>query len=151
MNPLWTLAALAVMFYVGLPLLILFSQKMQARPQFVAIDPSNVPLEVTRYFSTVVPELEREGFRVMASLGMPNPAPNVQTFLVMLVHRSAGDKAMVTVVQTTNPNVPILEAAPISIPRRWRRQAFFAMTHRQRKRDCLQSRIRTCFIKSIAG
>lgn len=88
--------------YIGLPLLILFTQKMQARPKFVPIDPSNVPPDVTRYFASVVPELEKDGFRVAASLGMPNQMPNVRVFLVMLINRGAGDKAMVTLMSTDN-------------------------------------------------
>ena len=98
----WFLA----LIYIGLPLLTLFSHKIQARPQFVPIDPSDVPPEVTRYFSTVVPELEKEGFHVSASLGMPNLMPNLRTFLVMLINRSAGDKALVTVIYSTNPAAP---------------------------------------------
>ncbi|HVF84909.1 MAG TPA: hypothetical protein VM821_02925, partial [Abditibacteriaceae bacterium] len=90
----WLLA----LIYIGLPLLILFSQKMQANPQFVPIDPSNTPADATRYFSSVVPELEKDGFRVSASLGMPNQVPNVRVFLVMLINRGTGDKAMVTLM-----------------------------------------------------
>ena len=106
MTVLWPLLVFVVLSYIGLPLVILFSQKMQARPQFVPIDPSNVPPEVTRYFAQIVPQLEQDGFRVTASLGMPRQVPNVQCFIVMLVNRSAGDKAMVTMTQTTSPNAP---------------------------------------------
>lgn len=102
---LWPLG-IFVLCYGGLPLLIYSSQKMEAKSTFVPIDPASVPAEVGAFFRSIVPELEREGFRVTASLGMPKAATNVQNFLVMFVNRASGDKAMVTVAMTTNPNAP---------------------------------------------
>jgi hypothetical protein len=98
----WLLGFLALS-YIGLPLLILFSQKAQADPQFLPIDSSSVPPDVSRFFSSVVPELEKEGFYVSVSLGLPSLMPDMQTFLVMLINRSTGDRAMVTVINSTNP------------------------------------------------
>jgi len=92
---LYTVLAVVALVYIGGPLLIYFSQKMEGRPNFVELDEHQLPVEITRYLYGMVEEIRKEGFLAEAYL-MADTASGVSAYLVMMANRETGDKAMVT-------------------------------------------------------
>ena len=84
--------------YLAFPLLIFFSQKMEARPQFLPIQPTEIPSAVLTFLLNSTDALEARGFEPEAYLSLPNQMENVRVFLVLLVDRERGDKAAVTAI-----------------------------------------------------
>ncbi|GAB4466524.1 MAG: hypothetical protein OHK0029_37960 [Armatimonadaceae bacterium] len=94
----WVLIGLLVpivLTYIGGPLLIYFTQKLEGRPNFSELDETNLPEPVTRFLYETVEEVRKEGFVAEAFL-MADTAMNISAYLVMMANRETGDKAMVT-------------------------------------------------------
>jgi hypothetical protein len=96
----WLLLIIGVP-YVGGPALIRFSQKMAAKPRFYPLQAGDLPEEAAAYLYGTTNALLNVGFIPAAYLSMPDQVPNVRTYLVMLVNRAEGDKAMVTQMYAT--------------------------------------------------
>lgn len=93
-----TLLIIAAVYFLGLPLVIYFTQRMKAHPRLQLIDPMSFPDQVRDYLARVSNELVAQGFTVAAYIMMPDPAPNIQNYLVMFINRETGDKAMATAI-----------------------------------------------------
>lgn len=93
--------------YLGGPLMILTTMRIQAEPELVPFDSEDelLPREVTNFFHRTVAALQPTGFEVVTGLALPSPVTNVKTLLLLLANRLTGDSAMVAVIhgQTIGP------------------------------------------------
>ena len=90
--------------YLFFPLLILFGQKMEARPQFLPILPEAIPPSALTFLLNSADTLETCGFHPEAYLSLPNQMANIRVVLVLLVDRERGDKAAVTTILAKQPD-----------------------------------------------
>jgi hypothetical protein len=84
--------------YVLLPFVIYFTQRLEARPDMEPLDLNALPRKTVDYLMASTRELITLGFENPVMVELPNAAPNVTGFLILLANRSAGDMAMVTVM-----------------------------------------------------
>ena len=110
MDAYYWLVVPAALFYLGTPILIKFQQRMAARPVLRPIDPSELPPAVSRYLQETAHALLRSGFTLSECVAMPNPMPGLAAYLIMLINRDTGDKAMATAIFTTNAMAPQMHA-----------------------------------------
>jgi hypothetical protein len=96
--PVLGLLALVPAFYLGAPLLIRFQQRMNAHPDFEAVDLDELRPSIARFLENRMDDLLDMGFGEPTLVHLPDSMPNVTSYLVMLVNRRTGDKAMVTVI-----------------------------------------------------
>ncbi len=90
------LPALVVAYYFGLPLLIYFQQKFPAHPKVMALDLAELGRPLAGFLMSRTRAVVALGFDEPLLVQIPDAAPNVDSYLIMLVNRPAGDKAMVT-------------------------------------------------------
>ena len=88
----------AAAYYLGLPILIRSSWRMAAHPDFKVLDLKAIEPAVARFLAGHATTLLELGFDEPTHLRLPNAAPNVTGYLIVLVDRQSGDKAMVTVL-----------------------------------------------------
>ena len=100
--PLWLLAGVSA-FYLGVPLLIRFQQRLSAHPKLDVIDLADLDLPVKQFLATQTDALLKLGFEEPTLVHIPDAVPNVLSYLIMLVNRQTGDKVMVTVVIGSGP------------------------------------------------
>jgi hypothetical protein len=93
-------ALVALLSYVGGPILIRFKQKAKAHPKFESLDASDIPDALAHYVYSTANALREDGFIPEAYLSLPDQVPNVRAYLILLANRPSGDKAMVTVMMT---------------------------------------------------
>jgi hypothetical protein len=101
-DALWLLM-LIPLFYLGAPLLIRFQQRMNAHPEFETLEFDQLKPSVARFLEKRTDDLLDMGFREPTLVHLPDSMPNVTSYLVMLVNRRTGDKAMVTVILGHGP------------------------------------------------
>ena len=94
----WGVVALAALFYVGVPLLVRFTQKNAAVPRFKTVSLGNCPRAVLKYLKDMSERLESIGFHLVGCMSMPQQTTNVLPYFALLVNPSSGDKAMVCVI-----------------------------------------------------
>lgn len=99
---LWV-AGIAALFYLGMPLLIRFQQVLPANPELEELDLRRVDRGVGRFLRTRTEALLDLGFAEPVLLRIPEPAPNVTAYLILVVNRATGDKAMATALIGTGP------------------------------------------------
>ncbi|MBI3463336.1 MAG: hypothetical protein HY000_09795 [Planctomycetes bacterium] len=115
---LWGLAVVAVL-YRALPLVIRFGIRMAAHPAFEAIDFRRLSHGTAEFLLARIKCLIDLGFDEPILVRMPNPVPNVSTYLIMLINRSTGDKAMVTAIFGTAPGAPQLKTLYVEFSTRF--------------------------------
>ncbi|HUG17516.1 MAG TPA: hypothetical protein VMM56_00965 [Planctomycetaceae bacterium] len=93
-----TVLGLSAAYFLGVPLLILATFKMDATPEVVEFDPDRKrpPKDVVGFFQRMHEQLEAIGFERLASVIVPSPAPNVRAVLALYVNRHKQDAALVT-------------------------------------------------------
>jgi hypothetical protein len=96
------LPAFVIGGYVLFPLLTYFMQRLPARPDFEPLDLKALPRTTAEYLMTHTRELIALGFEDPVMAKLPNAAPDVTGYLILLANRSAGDMAMVTVLVGDN-------------------------------------------------
>lgn len=84
------------LYFLGTPLLILLSQKFSANPQCNELQLHTLEPAISTFIMEKTRALFELGFDEPVLVHMPNPTPGVAVYLVMLINRAAGDKAMVT-------------------------------------------------------
>ena len=93
----WAVLSLAGVYFFGVPLLILTSQRMPANPEIVEFDDSTaLPEIVSDYFYECEHDLDESGFQRVASLALPDPVPNVRAILQIYINESQSTACMVT-------------------------------------------------------
>jgi hypothetical protein len=101
-NIYWLLLLIPAI-YLGIPLMIRFQQKMQAHPALEELDFDRLSPSISQFLMNQTKTLYALGFDEPTLVQLPKPVTNVTTYLVMLVNRNAGDKAMVTAVLGHGP------------------------------------------------
>jgi hypothetical protein len=94
---LWLLA-LILIYYLGAPLLIRFTQRYNAHPDFEELDWDTINKSNAQFLMTQTEALFEIGFDEPTLVHLPNAAVNLTTYLIMLVNRQTGDKAMIAVM-----------------------------------------------------
>ena len=90
---LWIIG-LAVFFYGIMPIVIKFSQKMGAEPQFEPVELATLPQPAAHYLWSCQQALESEGFTTVAHLSWANSASNVCPIITLFMNRTTGVKAI---------------------------------------------------------
>jgi hypothetical protein len=101
-NIYWLLLLIPAI-YLGIPLMMRFQQKMQAHPALEELDFDRLSPSISQFLMNQTKALYALGFDEPSLVQLPKPVTNVTTYLVMLVNRNAGDKAMVTAVLGHGP------------------------------------------------
>lgn len=93
-----SVAILVGLWLMGMPLLIYFTFRAQARPTLTIVrDEIDLPLEVVSYFETVGDELEALGFTAVETMFLPQLLDNVKAVLKLYLHPQQQDLAMAVV------------------------------------------------------
>ena len=93
----WLLVFIPV-FYLGMPLLIRSQQRLRRHPTLEVLSLKTMDPELANYLMTHARALFKLGFGEPTLVYVPDAVPNVRAYLIMLVNRQSGDKAMVTVL-----------------------------------------------------
>ncbi len=95
-----------IYYYLVIPLVIRFQQRLPAHPTLRNLDLNQIKHSLAEFMTTRTTTLFALGFDEPTLVQLPDSVPNVTTYLIMLVHRQTGDKAMVTVIVGHGP-VPL--------------------------------------------
>src|ERR1700730_15360116 len=95
--PYWLLWPLIIVsaYYLGVPLLIRSQQRYRAHPELMELDFEELDPEIAKFIRTRTESLIALGFDE-PTLVQTRTTTTVSAFLIMLVNRQTGDKAMVT-------------------------------------------------------
>jgi len=85
-------------FYLIIPLVLHSQQRYPASPQLLEMRFESLKPSLAKFLMTRTHALFELGFEEATLVKIPDPAPHVRTYLVMLVNRPSGDKAMVTAI-----------------------------------------------------
>ena len=85
------IAALAVIVYVGGPVLVRFTQKQPAHPELAPVELQGLPAQVSEFFQRTAENLAAEGFTPAARLAYAQR--NVAFVVELHLNRPAGDAA----------------------------------------------------------
>lgn len=100
---LWFLPVLVLAYYLLFPLLILSQQRFPARPKMTELDMENLDEDQAAFIMSRTRAVIDLGFDEPTMVEMHDAAPLVSTYLIMLVNRQTGDKAMATVMVGRGP------------------------------------------------
>jgi hypothetical protein len=98
MNAIYVGVGLVLVFYVGAPLLILATFKINARPEFEPVPVENMPAEVYDYFGQTAGMLQRLGFELISYFTMPGSVANVVPYCAFWQNRATAQASLVTVI-----------------------------------------------------
>lgn len=90
--------ALAALFYLIAPLIVLSTMKLKQQPTIVMIPVEQLPQEAYEYFAATAPGLMQCGFEVVAYIHIPDQVPNAQAYLALWINRGAGQCATAVVI-----------------------------------------------------
>jgi hypothetical protein len=93
---LWLVLLFIALLYIGAPLHIRISQRFAAHPELEALDLKQLDPAIAQFLMSHTVELFNLGFDEPTLVQIPSPGPNIRSYLIMLVNRQKGDKAMVT-------------------------------------------------------
>jgi hypothetical protein len=97
------LIALPALWYLGVPLLIKSTMKINARPALTPVTPKFLPEDVKDYFDEVAPKLSSLGFEPVACFVVENSMPNVTPHVQLWFNRRAGQMATANFVIAKQP------------------------------------------------
>jgi hypothetical protein len=97
-EPFILVLLVVVLLYIGAPLHIRFSQKHHAHPNLESLDFDRIDPSIREFFMSRTAELFDLGFDEPTLVHIPRPTTDIKSYLIMLVNRRSGDKAMVTAV-----------------------------------------------------
>lgn len=98
---LYLVLLLVGLFYLVMPMVLRSQQRYPARPDLRPLGFDSLDPTVSRFLTSRSEEVLRLGFAEPTLVRIVNQAPNVMSYLVMLVNRERGDRAMVTVIVGT--------------------------------------------------
>jgi hypothetical protein len=96
LEPLVWLLVLIPLFYLWVPLIVMGRHRMPAHPPIQELELKTLPPDVAAFLMAKTRELFDLGFDEPSLVQIPDPAPNVNAYLALVVNRRAGDKAVVT-------------------------------------------------------
>jgi hypothetical protein len=100
MTLVYLLIALPFIVYLGFPLVIKATLKLNARPQLQPLTPKYAPDDVKEYFEQVGPRLASLGFEQEACFTIENAVPNVTSHVALCINRTSGQAAAASVMIT---------------------------------------------------
>jgi hypothetical protein len=100
MTLVYLIIALPFFVYLGLPLVIKATLKLNARPTLQPFTPKYVPEIAREYFEEVVPKLTALGFEQEACFSIENAVPNVTSHVSLGINRKSGQAVIATVMVT---------------------------------------------------
>ena len=100
---IWIVGFIAFMYLVA-PILIKFSQKLNAQPEFQPLDITTLPPQAAQFLWTCQQALESEGFTTVAHLSWENSAPNVFPFVTLSMNRTTQVKALASAFYVVSTN-----------------------------------------------
>jgi len=112
----WFLLLLIPAYYLGMPLVIRFQQRVAAHPNFTPLDFYQLSPVMSQFLMSRTKCLFDMGFEEPTLVQVPNAVPHVSAYLIMLVNRPAGDKAMVSVVVSEQA---AMQACMVEFNTRW--------------------------------
>ena len=93
-------------YYLVLPVLVGMQQRYSANPKVMELNFERLDPSLAEFLMTRTRALFAIGFEEPTLVQLPSPAANVSVYLILLVNRQAGDKAMVTAM-VGHGSVPI--------------------------------------------
>jgi hypothetical protein len=100
---LWLFLILVAAYYLGAPMVIRFQQRYPAHPELTALDFENLDPSLAKFLMSRTKALFALGFDEPTLIQIPDPAPGVTAYLIMVINRQTGDKAMVTALVGHGP------------------------------------------------
>jgi hypothetical protein len=100
MTLVYLIIALPFLLYLGLPLVIKATLKLNARPSLQPFMPKYVPEIAKEYFELTVPKLAALGFEQEACFTVENAVPNVTSHVSLGINRKSGQAVIATVMVT---------------------------------------------------
>lgn len=96
----WLLAVplLGVGLFLVTPLIVRGTWRMATHPDFKQLDLKAIDPAIARFLAGHAATLLELGFDEPTHLRLPNAAPNLTGYLIVMVNRRTGDKVMVTVL-----------------------------------------------------
>ena len=102
MDLIHILIALPIFWYIGMPVVIKLTMKINARPEIQPATPKYLPDDVRDYLSEISPKLSALGFDPVACFTMSASVPNVTPFVHFWVNRRTGQMATANMMITNN-------------------------------------------------
>lgn len=99
-DPLSCVLVLVGLFYVGLPLFCRFQQRYPARPDLRPLNFDNLDSTIARFLTQRSEAVLRLGFSEPTLARIVGAAPGVRAYIVLMIHRERGDRAIVTFMGT---------------------------------------------------
>jgi hypothetical protein len=91
------------LFYVGLPIVLRFHQRFPTRPDLRPLGFDSLAPQISHFLTSRSEAVLKLGFAEPTLVRVMNAAPHVVSYLVMLINRERGDKAMVSFITSTGP------------------------------------------------
>jgi hypothetical protein len=102
MDLMHILIALPVFWYLGLPVVIKLTMKINARPPIQPVTPRYLPEDVQEYFNEVSPKLSSLSFEPVACFVMAESLANITPYVQLWVNRRSGQLATANLVIAKN-------------------------------------------------
>jgi hypothetical protein len=93
---IWLIAVLLILFYIAAPLYVRFGTRHSANPSFGRLELEQLDPPVADFLRSHTLELLNLGFDELTLVHIPDATPHETSYLILLVNRQSGDKAMVT-------------------------------------------------------
>ena len=106
MTLIYLLVGLAALAYLGLPLVIKSTLKINARPGMNPVTPTLLNDDVQEFFSAVGPKLTQLRFEQAAVFTVEQATPNVTSHVALWINRACGQAAAATVMISANGDKP---------------------------------------------
>ena len=106
MTLLYLLVGIALLAYLGLPLLIKNTLRINARPVMAPASPKFLSDDVREYFEACAPKFEQLRFEQIATFTVDQATPNVTSHVALWMNRAAGQSAIANVMVSKNGDKP---------------------------------------------
>jgi hypothetical protein len=106
MTLLYLLVGIALLAYLGLPLLIKNTLRINARPVMAPATPKFLSDDVREYFDACAPKFEQLKFEQVAIFTVDQATPNVTSHVALWMNRAAGQAAIANVMVSRNGDKP---------------------------------------------
>jgi hypothetical protein len=106
MTLIYLLVGIALLAYLGLPLLIKNTLRINARPVMAPASPKFLSDDVREYFDACAPKFEQLKFEQIATFTVDQATPNVTSHVALWMNRTAGQAAIANVMVSKNGDKP---------------------------------------------
>src|SRR5262245_36352078 len=103
---LYVALSIPVLLYLVMPLVLVQTLKIHARPALQQVNPTYFPDDVKEYFESVSPKLAALGFAQEASFLIEESMPNTSAYVSLWINRTAGQASAANVLITKRGDKP---------------------------------------------